>query len=282
MDTDQPRNRPHLETKIIVLRWMIVAQADMGGADGWLQIPLATAEGGFLAVPRGAFEHWATGGIEAPGIVPWTSLSPSGLKQEADDPFHTDWMLGAGLAPNAMADDPVLSDAVWQARAAVEHRLLRRTASLLLPGPDHVMGIAVHPTAPDDFDCLVSDIDPAAAPILILPDLRPDWLDLVMTVFDHGGGVIAARGGAMAHLVVAARGHGGPILRVDRAVSLYPAGTRLAVHGWSASVTLEAEPDPARFDQPWTAAGGNAPVTAGVHLDQTGEDAAIPIAPGFG
>ena len=213
---------------IAALKSRIRGQADAAGDAGWLEIPVDGIDRPVIRVPRGAFEQWSIGYARVPGVAPWITVCPMGLKQGFDDPLHSDWMLGAGLPLDAMKSSDDLSDSIYQARAEVEQRLLQREASVLLAGPGVEEGVSIHPTDPADMDCLDRAEAKFGCPVLILPDLRPDWLHLVIAAFEKGGAVIASRGGSMAHLVTEARVTGkGSILRLDNARALCPDGVLL-------------------------------------------------------
>ncbi len=121
---------------IEAIRTAVRAQADAAGPEGWLSIPVAKSisETGQLRVPRGAFEHWSVwraGGEHL--AAPWSRVSPTGIKQGADDPYHTDWMLGAGLHPQDMrrgdARSEAISRAAERARAPTSPRCITRAAA---------------------------------------------------------------------------------------------------------------------------------------------------------
>jgi len=227
------------------LRAAIIKQAEAAGRDGWMEIPVPkiVAGRGKLRVPRGAFEHWACRPSGAEHLAsPWQAVSPQGIKQGSDDPYHTDWMLGAGLNPKDMRHDgpspeltAALNEAAYAARAEVEKRLLDFDCSVLLSGPD-IIGRAWHPSSPDDLSIPYSDEPPVA----ILRDARPDWLPVVMEVLGKGGAVIVERGGEMAHLVNEARGTGfGPIVRRAKALKLYPDNLLVKVSPSSGRIEIQ-------------------------------------------
>ncbi|WP_174502106.1 hypothetical protein [Acidiphilium sp. C61] len=226
-------------SNIEALKARIRALADAAGDAGWLEIAVDGIDRPVIRVPRGAFEQWSVGYARAPGVAPWTTVCPMGLKQGFDDPLHSDWMLGAGLPLDAMKSNDDLSDSIYRARANVERRLLQREASVLLAGPDVEEGVSIHPADPADMDCLDRAADKFGRPVLVLPDLRPDWLPLVIAAFERGGAVIATRGGAMAHLVTEARAAGkGGILRLDNAWALFPDGVLLRIEPAAGRVTF--------------------------------------------
>ncbi|MBY3155440.1 hypothetical protein HFO56_24240 [Rhizobium laguerreae] len=235
------------DEKIEAFRQAIVIQADSMGEGGWMtiEVPASIRADGRLRVPRPPFELWAvalSGGGHL--VAPWKNVSPVGVKQGADDPNHTDWMLGAGLGPldmksggpNPLAEE--LSAAAHAARGEVERRLLSFPCSVLLQG-HAVRGRAHIPASRDDFPRVSDDGLP---PISIVKNAGPDWLDMALKTFDLGGAVIVERGGEMAHLVTELRATGGgAILRKEKARTLYPTGSLLKVEPASGRLTLEED-----------------------------------------
>lgn len=222
------------DVDVEALRSIVIRQADAAGPEGWMEIPIdrLARPSGKLRVPRGAFERWAIRPTGAEHLAaPWEIVSPQGVKQASDDPYHTDWMLGAGLDPTDMrhsAPDKVLAEALtsaaYSARAAIERRLLGFKCSVLVSGPS-VTGRVWHPSKPSKE--IPWGEEP---PIAILPAARSDWLDLAGRVLARGGAVIVERGGEMAHMVTELRGDGkGPLIRVEDARRLYPEGLLVGV-----------------------------------------------------
>ena len=218
---------------IEAIRKAIIAQADAAGPEGWLAIPILddVDPSGELRVPRGAFEHWCVwraGGEHL--AAPWKRVSPTGVKQGADDSYHTDWMLGAGLHPQDMRRGDnrasLITTAAEDARAEIEKRLLGADLSVLLAGPE-VTGRAWHPGKPGEVP--PEDLD-GSLPVAILRDAGPDGLEAALAALDRGGAVVVERGGEMAHLVSVLREGGrGPIVRVAGARRLFPDGSLMQV-----------------------------------------------------
>jgi hypothetical protein len=60
--------------------------------------PLTLLDGRVVQIPRAPFVHWALSRLPEPPELPeWKPVSTSGIKLPNDDPYHTDWVLGAGL-----------------------------------------------------------------------------------------------------------------------------------------------------------------------------------------
>jgi hypothetical protein len=237
------------DEKIETLRKAIIEQANAMGDLGWMtiDIPISLRNDGKLRVPRAPFELWAvalSGGSHL--VSPWKNVSPVGVKQGADDPNHTDWMLGAGLepldmkigGPNPSAEE--LSAAAYTARATVERRVLAFECSVLLQG--HAVTGRVHtPSTRDDFPAPNEDGMP---PVTIVKNAGPDWLEMAIKTFQLGGAIIVERGGEMAHLVTELRATGGgSIIRKEKARTIYPPGSLLKVEPVIGRLTLIEDPE---------------------------------------
>jgi hypothetical protein len=224
------------------LRLAIITQAEL---DGWLEFSVPNMENP-IRVPRGAFEQWSVhhsnGGHLA---TPWKPISPVGIKQGADDPFHTDWMLGAGLQPWDMkgkGNNPhwrALADVAYAEKAKVEIRLLDHEASVLLGGKD-VLGRVIKPLSPEQFRSEnIRYLEDELPPVVIIRNASAEWLEVANIVFQYKGAVIVERGGEMAHLITELRsGQNGPLMRVDNAKNLYPADSVVLVSANSGVVRL--------------------------------------------
>lgn len=73
-------------------------------------------DGRVVQVPRAPFVHWALSRLPAesrPALPVWSPVSPSGLKMYNDDPYHSDWILGAGLSLAESYEKNVTSPA-WE------------------------------------------------------------------------------------------------------------------------------------------------------------------------
>lgn len=184
--------------------------------DNWLTI--GTIDGKNIKVPLAPFENWCLWrGDGAHLALPWTTVCPSGLKMFGDDPYHTDFLIGAGLDLDAMADhDSPLSRLVWDMRQKIqEEKLGFKVAVLCGTGQSQTLK-AVHPKRGEE--CKPDEV-------AIIPNAGPHYVAAAMTA----GAVICEQGGAMAHLVTVSREKDVKIVRVENARKLYPVGMHLVV-----------------------------------------------------
>lgn len=221
-DREDQAREAQAQERLRVLRTQICA--DAGEApDAWFDLPYETKGGEIhtVRVPRAPFEQWALGRTSLRHLArPWTARSPSGLKMPMDDPYHSDWMIGAGLS---LADDytgPV-QDAASHAMFELQ-RTLGRFECAVIGGDHEVTGV----TGRD---------------IAVLPDLHPDRLDAVVAA----RGVITGAGGAAAHLAQVAVERGIPILRIPNAVRVFPPGQHVTLDPGRGQIRIHMHRSPA-------------------------------------
>lgn len=176
---------------------------------------------GAVKVPRAPFLHWAFARMKMfeQQLPPWQTVSPIGLKMMNDDPYHTDWVIGAGLDP----DDRSLlyyPGPVGDAAMKLSHELQDKfdepsDVHVLVDGP-HVSGTIHHGTKKKPC--------PDGA-IVVLPNLHPDYLE---TIADAAA-VITEEGGAVAHLANVSRERNLPIVRIAGALNRFNPGDEVSV-----------------------------------------------------
>lgn len=180
-------------------------------------ITLTSPTGKVFTTPRAPFLHWCVGKesrvLPEVKLPPWKPVCPSGLKMSNDDPFHTDWVVGAGLTPEeAYKED--LNEAAWQVRGEVSKDLL-------------------------SFDCAVV-VDNGSAcgvvgeTILMLPNLSPDHAGKITPEIR---GIVTLTGGAMAHMALVASEQKITIMRVEKAI---PEGTLVTLHPETGKIEILA------------------------------------------
>jgi hypothetical protein len=171
-----------------------------------------------VMVPRAPFWHWALGRTNLLHFAPpWDPISPVGLKLQLDDPYHSDWMLGAGLD---LYDDYSASGSGPVDEAAMNARL---ELQMKLGGYDVVVlsdGGAVTGVVGQD--------------IAVLPDLSVDYKDAALT----SRAIIAERGGALAHLAIVGMERGLTVVRDPGALIRYPKGSVLTINPEAGTVRI--------------------------------------------
>jgi phosphohistidine swiveling domain-containing protein len=179
--------------------------------DNWLTI-------GDVRIPQAPFENWCLWrGDGAHLALPWKTVAPSGIKMMGDDPYHTDFMLGAGLDLDAMKDhDDPLTQAIWDLREKVQTEKLGFKCAVLCGTGESKSLKAVHPKKGES--CQPDQV-------AVIPNAGPDYVAAANTA----GAVITEQGGAMAHLVTVFREKDVKIVRVKDALKLYPPGMHLIV-----------------------------------------------------
>jgi phosphohistidine swiveling domain-containing protein len=161
-----------------------------------------------LHVPRAPFMHWALSrGIK--GVAPdWEIVSPHGMKCQGDNPYHTDWMIGAGLD---LRDDYYVTSPASKAAWDLAFRI---TTSI---GDYNAMVLSIGNEKP------VTGV--VGVDVLVLENLHPSQADAVM----KSKAVVTETGGALAHLARVSAEFGIPMLLVKDARKAFPPGTKLLV-----------------------------------------------------
>lgn len=208
----------NLDQNISAWREQIVAQA----GDNWLEMDF---HGKAIRIPRAPFEQWCLWrGDGAHLAMPWQKVSVSGVKMFGDDPYHTDFLIGAGLEPDAMIKDSKLSEAFFDLRAKVQEEKMGFECAVL-SGRGYVNGTIVHAEVgqelPDDA-------------IVVVKAAKPDYIDMLV----KARAIIVERGGQAAHLVQVAMEREAVIVRVPDALTRYPAGSLATIDASHGKVTL--------------------------------------------
>lgn len=198
-----------LDRHIPAWRTDIVAQA----GDDWIEMPF---QDGTIRIPRAPFEQWCLWRTDGAHLaMPWKAVSPQGVKMFGDDPYHTDFLIGAGLEPDAMQADPALNDAIYSLRADIQKQKMGFDCAVL-SGAGEAWGTIVHPKPGDEI---------ADDAVVVVGTASARYLDIAL----KARAVIVERGGEMAHLVTVAREKEAIIVRMPDALKLYPAGSSVTV-----------------------------------------------------
>ena len=176
---------------------------------------------GSVKVPRAPFLHWAFARMKMfdEHLLPWTPVCPMGMKMQMDDPYHTDWIVGAGLDPEnreLLYYPGPLAEAAMKLAHELQDQFDRPSDVFVIVDGPHAMGDVHHGKRK-------KPCPPGA--IVVLPNLHPDFL---ITIEDAAA-VITEEGGVGAHLAQVGRERTLPIVRVENARQRYDEGITLVV-----------------------------------------------------
>lgn len=178
------------------------------------------------SIPRAPFENWCLWRTDGAHLAkPWIKVSPRGLKMMGDDPYHTDFLIGAGLAPNSMYYDKALESAVYDLRFKTIQDMLNFKCDILC-GQGIVYGKVVHPKIGDTIE---------EGSIIVIPNAGPKYLELAL----QAKAIITENGGAMAHLVTVLRGEEKVIARMPEARKKYPEGSMVTIDTSKGTIDLD-------------------------------------------
>lgn len=149
----------------------------------------------------------------------WQTVSPIGLKMMNDDPYHTDWVIGAGLDPEDRSllyyPSPIADAAMKLSHELQDQFDEPSDVHVLVDGP-YVSGTVYHgrkkKPSPDGA-------------IVVLPNLHPDYLEAIV----DAAAVITEEGGAVAHLAQVGRERNLPIVRIERALQRFEPGDEVSI-----------------------------------------------------
>lgn len=157
-------------------------------------------------VPRAPFMNWALRRTPMKHLAPpWSPVSRSGMKLPLDDPYHTDWWLGAGLELDESVYGGDVQDAAFHTMFELQRKLGNFECAVIVAGDD-VSGVI-------------------GKEIVVLPDLHPDRLEAMSKAL----AVITEAGGAMAHLAQVALERRIPIVMVPDACVRYRDGMTVTI-----------------------------------------------------
>ena len=178
-----------------------------------------------VMVPRAPFLHWCFGRRDklqhlAP---PWTPVSPFGLKMMGDDPYHSDWMVGAGLDLVNYHAHPSYNAAI-KLMGDLQIQMAGFTCTVLVEGKEAI-GRVVHPKLGEEVE---------KGTIVVLPNLNPKYLKSTI----NAAAVITEVGGATAHLSQVGRERSLPMVLVKDARRVFPKGVEVIVNTKEGTVEI--------------------------------------------
>ena len=188
-------------------------------------------------VPRAPFECWALGKMNRDSghhaALPWKAVAPNGLRMGADDAYHNDWMIGAGIDPYSwsLCGGTPLTDAAFDLRGEVQAEKLKFKATVLA-GRGSVYGRITHIDPGQTFNKL--------GKIGIIRNAGPDYVFAAQEAVENGYALITEQGGSVAHLVTVFLDKPLRMVRVKNACDLYREGDFATVDLENGLVTIHA------------------------------------------
>jgi len=195
-------------------------------------------------VPVAPFEHYALttytigGSAHRDKLPEWETVSPQGMKMYGDNPYHTDWMIGAGLELDALYGGrrygggdggfhDNLSSAVWTAmgdlqdkyiKAYGEHKIVLMTGDGYFHGRATMIEFWDDMSKLDEFDLDIIVVTKYAHPNLVALLDKP-----------HVQGLIVENGGKLCHLAVVSRSKDFKMVRMADATTIIKPGAMLSI-----------------------------------------------------
>jgi len=184
-----------------------------------------------LRVPKAPFLLWCLGhfDFEANGKErpTWSVVSPMGLKCQMDNPYHTDWMLGAGETfEDAYSGDKTSRwEVVQQSASIVRYDVTKEWTKaefvVLSKGTRSWFSGEVVMPAPNKAV--------PAGSVAVVPFAGPQYQLAMETACQDGGVLIADTGGKLAHLAVVGREFGCTVLMLPDATKRFKEGQQLFI-----------------------------------------------------
>lgn len=185
---------------------------------------VADHDGRTFNVPRAPFYHWALRRTPFRHLAPeWKLCAASGWKLSGDDPWHTDWMIGAGIDLDE-SYKPEVRDASMDKMFEIQRAVAGFKVHVLVSGST-VEGII-------------------GEDVIVLPDLSPEHLNKIRAA----RAIITERGGQLAHLAQVALERSIPILRVEDACQIFQQGRRVTVDPECGQAHVHGDSGDGRWD----------------------------------
>jgi hypothetical protein len=187
----------------------------------WISLHVKEKE---FYIPREPFEHWALKRTSGYHLAPeWQVVSPSGMKMYCDDPYHTDWVIGAGISLDDVYShkNQELENAIYNLMQCVQVEKLNFQCAILC-GRGKVEGETYHPSKNQEVP---------VGSIIVIPHASTDYYKAMMSACRNGkGAVIAQTGGVLCHLTNEARQNQIRMIVVENALIKFPPHTKVIVN----------------------------------------------------
>ncbi len=151
--------------------------------------------------------------------LPWKAVAPNGLRMGADDAYHNDWMIGAGIDPYSwvIGGGTPLNEAATELRGIIQAEKLNFKMTVLAgAGTGAVYGKIVRIEPGEKFD--------GRGEIGIIASAGPEYVFAAQEAVEKGYALITELGGSMAHLVTVFIGKPLRLARIKDAGTIYRNG----------------------------------------------------------
>lgn len=175
---------------------------------------------GVRHVPLAPLIVWAAGRLrsyhsERTLIPEWKPVNPSGLKQNMDDPAHTDWMLAAGLLdPDLWGKE--LDKRMWEISEDLQSEITGTRLHVLAAGKPAASGVIKFCKSADEVDHNT---------IAVVPNAGVRYYDVAL----KAAATIVIEGGAMSHLAVNGLADNLLIVRISSAKASFKDGDQVTL-----------------------------------------------------
>ena len=191
---------------------------------GVRHVPLAP----LIAWAAGRLRSYHTGKISIPD---WKPINPSGLKQNMDDPAHTDWMLAAGLLdPDLWGKE--LDKRMWEISEDLQTEIVGIQLHVLAAGKATADGVI-------KFCRSAAGVDHNT--IAVVPNASVRYYEIAL----KAAATIVLEGGAMSHLAVNGLADNLLIVRISSARATFKDGDQVTLdieHGIALKSLAGSEP----------------------------------------
>lgn len=205
------------------IREAVINRAGPQDSDGWIRLHVSSDNvlgesehiDFYKPIPRAPFLYWALQPYDPSKLglcEPWSPISRSGFKLQNDDPFHTDWVIGAGYDPEVFYRDDPVNNSSWALRIELCSSMLKFEFSPLSRSTKKSLSGKLRHIKPGET------IDTGEIGVIECASIKYDAA--LRSAAKHGTGLICLTGGPLAHIATVGREMDVPILLWDKARDL--------------------------------------------------------------
>ncbi|MFK4135979.1 PEP-utilizing enzyme [Pseudomonas luteola] len=207
-------------TELSSMRKRIEEQAGPKGGDGWIRMPIHKKDSdqiqSYLDVPKAPFYRWALRNIPSVKLGihdDWQLVSQVGAKMPHDDPYHTDWVIGAGLDPETFySKHEDISNSSYTLRMELTTSLTKfEFVTLAKPSNPQRSKVSGKIRRLKPGEVLNK------GEIGVIPEASVEYEAALRSAFAVGSALICMTGGKLAHIAVVGREMDVPVIMWDKA-----------------------------------------------------------------